>query len=142
VFVSLGLARNFSSPETPARVSLAGEEGGKKRPVPAVSATEDERDVFIPGRNFDEMLERLGSNESMLNVILNSMGEGVLLLNQADRIVLLNPSAEKILGTTEKDSLGKLYLEVVRNPVLADLLTRSMNSRTPFRICYLLLQSA
>lgn len=85
----------------------------------------DTRDVFIPGRNFDEMLQRLGSNESMLNVILNSMGEGVLLLNQADRIVLMNPSAEKILGMAEKDSLGKLYLEVVRNPVLADLLTFS-----------------
>src|ERR1700677_18266 len=84
-----------------------------------------ERDVYIPGRNFDEMLQRLGSNESMINVILNSMGEGVLLLNQADRIVLMNPSAEKILDMSEKDGLGKHYLEIVRHPVLADLLTDS-----------------
>ena len=93
--------------------------------VPAVSAVEDRRDIYIPGRNFDEMLERLGSNESMLNVILNSMGEGVLLLNQADRIVLMNPSAEKILGVTERESIGRHYLEVVRHTVLADLLTHS-----------------
>jgi two-component system phosphate regulon sensor histidine kinase PhoR len=85
----------------------------------------DDRDVYIPGRNFDEMLQRLGSNESMINVILNSMGEGVLLLNQADRIVLMNPVAEKILGTTEKEKMGLHYLEVVRNPVLADLLAKS-----------------
>jgi len=84
-----------------------------------------ERDVYIPGRNFDEMLQRLGSNESMINVILNSMGEGVLLLNQADRIVLMNPSAEKILDISEKEGLGKHYLEIVRHPVLADLLTDS-----------------
>jgi two-component system phosphate regulon sensor histidine kinase PhoR len=96
----------------------------KKKEVPPFPGGE-ERDVFIPGRNFEEMLARLGSNESMLDVILNSMGEGVLLLNQADRIVLMNPSAQKILGIGEKESLGKLYLEVVRNPVLADLLTRS-----------------
>lgn len=83
------------------------------------------RDVYIPGRNFEEMLERLGSNESMLNVILNSMGEGVLLLNQADRVVLMNPTAEKILGGSEKSHLGKHYLELVRHPVLADLLARS-----------------
>lgn len=95
--------------------------------VPAVSREEDGRDIYIPGRNFDEMLERLGSNESMLNVILNSMGEGVLLLNQADRIVLMNPSAEKILETTEKESIGRHYLEVVRHTVLADLLTHSKN---------------
>ncbi len=97
-------------------------------PDPATSPSPESlsgRDVFIPGRNFEEMLQRLGSNESMLNVILNSMGEGVLLLNQADRIVLMNPSAEKILETLEKDHLGKHYLEVVRHPVLADLLAQS-----------------
>lgn len=93
--------------------------------LPAKPELDAERDVYIPGRNFDEMLQRLGSNESMINVILNSMGEGVLLLNQADRIVLMNPSAEKILGLSEKDGLGKHYLEIVRHPVLADLLTDS-----------------
>ncbi|HVM31637.1 MAG TPA: ATP-binding protein [bacterium] len=97
-------------------------------PVPAplpASPEPGERDVFIPGRNFDEMLKRIGSNESMLNVILNSMGEGVLLLNQADRVVLMNPSAEKILGTSEKEALGRHYLEVLRHPVLSDLLARA-----------------
>lgn len=101
------------------------ENAQKAVPVPVSSPDEDERDVFIPGRNFEEMLERLGSNESMLNVVLNSMGEGVLLLNQADRIVLMNPMGEKILGTTQKDALGRHYLEVARNPVLADLLAWS-----------------
>jgi len=98
--------------------------------LPSVSSAHNndvERDVYIPGRNFDEMLQRLGSNESMINVILNSMSEGVLLLNQADRIVLMNPSAEKILEMSEKDGLGRHYLEIVRHPVLADLLTESKN---------------
>jgi PAS domain-containing protein len=94
-------------------------------PVPPHLSEASERAVFIPGRNFDEMLQRLGSNESMLNVILNSMGEGVLLLNQADRVVLVNPSAEKVLGIPERDALGKHYLEVLRHPVLADLLIRA-----------------
>jgi two-component system phosphate regulon sensor histidine kinase PhoR len=58
----------------------------------------------------------------MLDVILNSMGEGVLLLNQADRVVLMNPSAERILALSEKEALGRLYLEVIRHPALADLL--------------------
>ncbi|HTA75855.1 MAG TPA: ATP-binding protein [bacterium] len=93
--------------------------------VVSLTPPDAERDVYIPGRNFDEMLQRLGSNESMINVILNSMSEGVLLLNQADRIVLMNPSAEKILEMSEKDGLGKHYLEIVRHPVLADLLTES-----------------
>jgi two-component system phosphate regulon sensor histidine kinase PhoR len=93
-------------------------------PGPAVLEN-GERAIFIPGRNLEEMLQRLGSDESMLNVILNSMGEGVVLLNQADRVVLMNPSAEKILGTAEKDGMGKHYLEVVRHPVLSDLLAKA-----------------
>ena len=61
-----------------------------------------ERDVYIPGRNFDEMLQRLGSSESMINVILNSMSRRCLLLNQADRIVLMNPSAERFWKCLKK----------------------------------------
>ncbi len=118
--IAFGLAYFLmSSPPSPMDADLLP-------PAPPVKPELDaERDVYIPGRNFDEMLQRLGSNESLINVILNSMGEGVLLLNQADRIVLMNPSAEKILGLSEKDGLGKHYLEIVRHPVLADLLTDS-----------------
>jgi two-component system, OmpR family, phosphate regulon sensor histidine kinase PhoR len=97
-------------------------------PVPdtaAPSSGDDERAVFIPGRNFEQMLQRLGSGHSMLNVVLNSMGEGVLLLNQAGRVVLMNPSAERILGLSQKDSLGRHFLEVVRHPSLAGLLAES-----------------
>ncbi|HUO57981.1 MAG TPA: ATP-binding protein [bacterium] len=102
-----------------------GPQGQPATVSPVERANRDDRDVYIPGRNFEEILQRLGAHESMLDVVLNSMGEGVMLLNQADRLVLMNPSAEKILATTEKDGMGKHYLEVVRHPSLADLLTRS-----------------
>jgi len=96
-------------------------------PVPSIpetlaSTTDPLRGIFIPGRNFPEMLERLGSDENLLDVILNGMHEGVLILNPADRIVLLNPSASRILGVKEEEALGKNYLEVVRHPGLVDLL--------------------
>jgi two-component system phosphate regulon sensor histidine kinase PhoR len=95
------------------------------------SSGEDERAVFIPGRNFDQMLQRLGSGHSMLNVVLNSMGEGVLLLNQGGRVVLMNPSAERILGLSQKDSLGRHFLEIVRHPGLAGLLEKSKGQGGP-----------
>lgn len=125
VLLGLGFARFLFKYPSPAGREKVQEEAKGLKTVPLASPTEDERDIFIPGRNFEEMLERLGSNESMLNVILNSMGEGVLLLNQGDRIVLMNPVAEKILATPEKENIGRHYLEVVRNPILADLLARS-----------------
>jgi two-component system, OmpR family, phosphate regulon sensor histidine kinase PhoR len=120
--LSLFLARVLSLPR---KLDPNGKEKGEPGSLPGEPQGQDQRDVFIPGRNFEEMLQRLGTDESMLNVILNSMGEGVLLLNQADRIVAMNPSAEKILGTDEKTAIGRHYLEVVRHPVLADLLAHS-----------------
>src|SRR5580658_3203027 len=104
--------------------SLSKKENEKNQDIHQ-APVDDKRDIYIPGRNFEEMLERLGANESMLNVILNSMGESVLLLNQADRIVLMNPAAENILERAEKENIGKHYLEVIRNPILADLLAQS-----------------
>ena len=38
---------------------------------PAPSVADPSRGIFIPGRNFPEMMERLGSDESLLDVILN-----------------------------------------------------------------------
>jgi two-component system phosphate regulon sensor histidine kinase PhoR len=117
-----------------ARQNRRGAEREVAAPVPDASASfsgDDERAVFIPGRNFEQMLQRLGSGHSMLNVVLNSMGEGVLLLNQAGRVVLMNPSAERILGLAQKDALGRHFLEVVRHPALAGLLDKSKGQGSP-----------
>ncbi|HET9870314.1 MAG TPA: histidine kinase dimerization/phospho-acceptor domain-containing protein, partial [bacterium] len=96
-------------------------EPGPEGPPPTAAETV----AAPPNPTLDGMLQRPGSNESMLNVILNSMGEGVLLLNQADRVVLMNPSAEKVLGLQARDARGRHYLEVLRHPVLSDLLARA-----------------
>jgi two-component system phosphate regulon sensor histidine kinase PhoR len=83
------------------------------------------KDIFIPGRNFNEMLGRLGDQDSLLLTMIHSMNEGVLLLNEAGRIVLLNPSARRILDVTEEAAMGHHYLEVVRHAGLAELIGRS-----------------
>ncbi len=98
--------------------------GKDQRPFSA-PGPEDPRAVYVPGRNFNELMGRLDSQDPLLLTVFNSMNEGVLLLNAADRIVLLNPSAEKILGTPEGKALGRHYLEVVRHAGLADLITQS-----------------
>src|SRR5258707_344519 len=95
VVLGVGLTKIYVSNRTLREDLKPGEELEKLKSASAPTVpSDDETHVYIPGRNFEEMLQRLGSDESMLNVILNSMGEGVLLLNQADRIVLMNPSAE------------------------------------------------
>jgi two-component system phosphate regulon sensor histidine kinase PhoR len=85
------------------------------------------KDIYIPGRNYSELVGRLGDQDSLLLTVIRSMNEGVLLLNEADRIVLLNPSAQRVLGVSEEAALGRHYLEVVRHAGLADLIGLSKN---------------
>lgn len=103
------------------------EEARAQRPS---TATTSPREIYIPGRNFSEMLGRIGDQDSLLLTVINSMNEGVLLLNEAGRIVLLNPSARRILDVTEDAALGRHYLEVIRHAGLADLIGQSKDGQT------------
>lgn len=47
--------------------------------------------------------------------ILNNMSEGVLAADNSGKITLLNPAAEKILGLSPGEGMGKYCSEVIRN---------------------------
>jgi two-component system phosphate regulon sensor histidine kinase PhoR len=98
----------------------------RPRILPAASRDPgDHRSVFVPGRNYDQLLDRLEGPEALLNAVLFSMSEGVILLNASGRVILANRSAQTALEVREADMLGKHFLEVVRHAGLADLITRS-----------------
>jgi two-component system phosphate regulon sensor histidine kinase PhoR len=71
----------------------------------------------------EPMAGQLPSNEEFLKLVLNSMNDGVLVLNDLGRVIWMNPVAEKILQLSKEQSLGKHYLELIRHAGLADLLT-------------------
>jgi len=89
---------------------------------------DDPRAVYVPGRNYGQLLDRLEGPEALLETVLRSMSECVILLNASGRVVLANPSAQSILEVPEAEMLGKHFLEVIRHAGLADLITRSQES--------------
>lgn len=54
-----------------------------------------------------EAEEALRISESNLKTITSTLGEGVFVLDREMRLTFLNPEAERLLGWTEKDLLGK-----------------------------------
>ncbi len=101
------------------------EKNGSSAPAIAPREHDDKRFVYVPGRNYDQLLERLEGPEALLNAVLYSMSEGVILLNASGRVILANRSAQSVLETREAEMLGKHFLEVVRHAGLAELLSRS-----------------
>jgi len=51
--------------------------------------------------------QKIKKSERRLRNITDSLGEGVYVLDKNDRLTFMNPSAERLLGYSEKELLGK-----------------------------------
>src|SRR5262245_6476771 len=62
-------------------------------------------------------IQALSDGKQQLELILEAMGQGVMVLGSGGRITLTNTSLRKVLGT-DRDLTGKTPLEVFRRPEL------------------------
>jgi two-component system, OmpR family, phosphate regulon sensor histidine kinase PhoR len=62
-------------------------------------------------------MQALSDGKQQLELILEAMGQGVMVLDSSGRITLTNTSLGKVLGT-DRDLTGKTPLEVLRRPEL------------------------
>jgi len=67
--------------------------------------------------------------QAQLQALFNSMAEGVLVLDQAGRIQLVNQSLERLFGLS-KDVRGQTFLEAFRLPELAEVVKRLKQEQT------------
>jgi two-component system phosphate regulon sensor histidine kinase PhoR len=81
-------------------------------------------------KNLSRTLGELREERDRLGGILASMQEGVLLLDRAGHIYVLNPSLREML-LVGPDSVGKTVLEVVRHAELKELLDLARQSFEP-----------
>ena len=135
VLVSVGLGiryvRKITQPITQlAKITKKISTGSYPRRIYA--STEGE--VQELSENFNTMSERLESavselqdNNTKMKSILTSMLNGVIALDNENKIILVNPVAEKIFKINSEVIKGKHILEVIRNEKLVDILKELMN---------------
>lgn len=75
-----------------------------------------------------ERVEREAREErESLSLVLNSLGEGMLAIDDARRIVLVNQAALDLFDVGDRESLERRpFIEVVRNKTLADGFDRAL----------------
>jgi two-component system phosphate regulon sensor histidine kinase PhoR len=78
------------------------------------------------GRMFSE----LGQQKEELKSIIDSLQEGLLVLDKQGRVIRSNESFRKIIGNQAVE--GKLYWEIMRNPRLAELLKNAGGKKGKF----------
>lgn len=81
---------------------------------------------------FRDKLQQLEDDKMLLITILGAMTEGVIVVDAASRVLLVNPRALSLLGVgtvwTPEGVEGRLLIEVTRNPGLNELLEQTIRS--------------
>jgi two-component system phosphate regulon sensor histidine kinase PhoR len=82
--------------------------------------------------NLSRTLAELRSERDRVNGILTGMQEGVILLDAAGRVALVNPALREML-LLPSDARGKTPLEVIRHGDLKELLDETLDTGEPGR---------
>jgi two-component system phosphate regulon sensor histidine kinase PhoR len=82
-------------------------------------------------RELGRRLHEMARERAHTDAILEGMGEGVVLINAAGRLVLTNPAVRSMLRLPEP-AADRPYLEVVRDPAITAQVSRALaGERTP-----------
>ena len=63
---------------------------------------------------FADLKDRLSTAETMSDVVINTIDDGVLAISSAGNIELINPSAQRIIGWDKGDALGLNWKSVLK----------------------------
>lgn len=75
-------------------------------------------------------VQELDDRTTKMEAILRGMVDGVLAVDNAGRIMLVNPVAEKIFNINMRDVTGRHLIEVVRNYELNEFINTSLTKGT------------
>ena len=126
--VSVFVSRPLSEMSAIAR-SMAQGDFSKK-----VSAhTQDEIGELAHSLNLmsEEIKDKIGkadSERAKLDLVLSSMFEGVIVTDEKEKIILMNPSLRKIF-LVDNNPEGKKPFEVIRNTAVQDMVDRIVQGR-------------
>jgi two-component system, OmpR family, phosphate regulon sensor histidine kinase PhoR len=75
--------------------------------------------------NLTTQLSELQVESTQLSAVLNTMSDGIIMVNEKGSVQFINPASEKILGVSAANSQGQTLTEVVRNYQIIDLWEKS-----------------
>ncbi|MBN1579782.1 MAG: HAMP domain-containing protein [Anaerolineae bacterium] len=72
----------------------------------------------------DEKITTLAQEQSRLSAVLDNMAGGAIIIDQSERVRLINPAAARLLDIPPQEALGLSVTQVVRHHQLVDLWQR------------------
>jgi two-component system phosphate regulon sensor histidine kinase PhoR len=89
------------------------------------NSIDEVRELYIAvtsmSHKLKETIEELNDRNATLEAILKSIANGVIAFDNAERILMINDSAKKILGIKEIDLVGRPIFEIIRSSKLYEV---------------------
>lgn len=83
--------------------------------------------------SLQHQMARIQENERRLQGVMENMMSGIMMIDREERIMLLNPSAEYILGFSSQELLGKKYNEAKQQYEFTKLIQECIETQDPIR---------
>ena len=87
----------------------------------------------IDSEQIESFLAQVLREKTFLEVIFNSMTEGVIVVEQGQKVVFLNDAAKGLLGLGREKSLGKPLGKLLRVKILLDVAEEFEQKKEPIR---------
>ena len=75
--------------------------------------------------------QELSAERNKLSTVLQTIGDGVVVIGPRNEIVLINPVALELLGANSKDPIGKSFIQVSHHAELHQLAAKAAQSGEP-----------
>ena len=79
-------------------------------------------------QDIQEKIREIATKNQHLEAIFNSMIEGIIVTDRSSRIISINHAVEELFEIKGDRIQGKLFLEVIRNSEISELINNAMDS--------------
>jgi two-component system, OmpR family, phosphate regulon sensor histidine kinase PhoR len=84
-----------------------------RMPQPRLTELSDlARDLDTIAQRVRENIKRVARQRDRLDAILSNISAGIIVIGRAGKISIINPAAERILGTSVDQAIGKAFTEI------------------------------
>ncbi|MBF0619199.1 MAG: HAMP domain-containing protein [Candidatus Omnitrophica bacterium] len=116
--ISLVVSKPLREMSAVARAMASGDFSRKPSIVSQDEVGELARAITHMSEEIEEKIIRIKKEAAKLDAVLSSMSEGIMVVDDKGRIVIMNPSLRKAFLVNEAPQ-GRLPVEVIRNSVVA-----------------------
>lgn len=89
----------------------------------------------LMAQRLEDTIANLGDKQNKLMTILSNSKDGIIVLDNNKRILLLNPAAQAMFDL-ENDIIGKYFIEVIRNYDLENIIENVPNEEVEIKLNY------